>query len=113
MCARSIVALGLVGVGFIACTNEAATGPQPVTDGPGFFDRAWPDDRRMVDGHPDLSDFPGLDEYELVASYAATADILDGFGTSSPLYQQFAAPLDLAELPDAATSRTARGILMG
>lgn len=89
----------------VGCT-EFGAGPRPIIDGPGFFDRPWPDDRRMVDGHPDFSGFPGVDEYPLIEDYVAQADKIDGFGPASPLYLRFKSALEVPALPDPATSMT-------
>lgn len=70
-----------------------------MVDGDGFFDKPFPSDARLVDGHPDLSDFPGAGQYPLVDAYLATGAEIDGFGNNSPLYVRFAAPIDEALLP--------------
>lgn len=79
---------------------QIGVGPRPVVDGPGFFDRPWPSDTRLVDGRPDLTGYPGAEEYSLVADYAAQAALLDGFGTASPIYLQLDGALAVTELPE-------------
>lgn len=60
----------------------------------------------MVDGHPDVSDFPGAGDFPLVDAYLAAADQIDGFGTNAPMYVRFAAPIDPALLPTPEASVT-------
>lgn len=83
----------------VGCSGFTSTGALPMVSGPGFFDRPFPSAERMVDGRPDLSDFPGQDDYPIIAAYTATADQLDGFGTNAPLYVRFEEPVDTALLP--------------
>lgn len=87
----------------LACA-PGGDGPRPVVAGPGFFDRPFPSDTRMVAGHPDLSDFPLQDEIPLLQRYTAQAPVLGGFGLASPMWVQFEGPLDLAALPTPAQS---------
>ncbi len=75
-----------------------------VLEGDGFFDHPWPDDRRRVNGQPELSDFPQADSQELIGKYLAMGEQLDGFGTNSPIYLRFAREPDLGALPDPARS---------
>jgi hypothetical protein len=83
-----------------ACSGAGAPeGALPMLDGPDFFDRPFPSDSRMVDGHPDVSGFPGEGEFPLVDSYLAAASEIDGFGTSSPFYLRFETPIDTSVLP--------------
>jgi hypothetical protein len=88
-----------------ACTPDGI-GPTPMLEGPGFFDRPFPGDARMVDGHPDLHDFPLQDEITLLADYVAQAPLLDGFGLASPIWIRFDGPLDTTLLPTPAQSVT-------
>lgn len=83
----------------VACSGVTSTGAMPMVSGPEFFDRPFPSVERMVDGHPDLSDFPGQDDYPIIGAYASTADQLDGFGTNAPLYVRFEEAIDPAYLP--------------
>ncbi|MEC8424101.1 MAG: hypothetical protein VX000_10010, partial [Myxococcota bacterium] len=87
----------------MACT-PAGDGPRPVISGPGFFDRPFPSDTRLVDGHPDLRDFPLQEEITLLQRYTAQAPALSGFGLASPLWVQFDGPLDVSRLPTPAQS---------
>ena len=97
-CARSLGPL--LGVLVAAGCTSWPDAPRPIVHGPGFFDRPFPDDRRLVHGHPDLSDFPRLDEVPLLAQYTEEATRMDGFGTHSPLYLRFDRALDTDLLPD-------------
>ncbi|MDP2311835.1 MAG: hypothetical protein Q8P41_02950 [Pseudomonadota bacterium] len=83
----------------VGCTSATGDGVAPILEGPGFFDRPFPSDSRRVDGHPDLSEFPGAGDYPLVDSYLDAADKIDGFGTNAPLYVRFEAPIDTSLLP--------------
>ena len=87
-----------------ACVQSAPDGALPVVTGPAFFDRPWPSDARLLNGHPDLSDFPRQGQYPLVDAYLASAYELDGFGTNSPVYVQFETPIDTTLLPSPSAS---------
>jgi hypothetical protein len=89
-----------------ACTPSSGSGVDPVLEGPEFFDRPWPSDARLVDGHPDFSGFPRQGQYPLVDAYFAAAYELDGFGTNSPVYVRFAETMDTTLLPTAEESTT-------
>lgn len=89
----------------LACA-PGGDGPRPVVAGPGFFDRPFPSDTRMVSGHPDLSDFPLQEEIPLLQRYTEQAPMLDGFGLASPMWVQFEGPLELSALPTPAQSVT-------
>lgn len=89
----------------LACA-DGGRGPRPVLDGDGFFGAPFPSDLRTVDGHPDMTGFPGRDEYELVELYSSDIETLDGFGTNAPVWIPFDGALDTAALPDPATSAT-------
>jgi hypothetical protein len=86
----------LVGCG----AGAPSDGGAPMVDGPGFFDRPFPSDARTVDGHPDLTGFPG-EGVPLVDAYLAASASLDGFGTNSPIYVRFDGPVPVAALPSA------------
>ncbi len=75
-------------------------------EGEGFFDRPFPSDDRIVDGHLDFSGFPTSGGGGLVDAYLAAGEALTGAGTSSPIYLRFTEPLDTAWIPDAAHSMT-------
>ncbi len=79
-------------------------GATPIVSGPGFFDRPFPSDARMVDGHPDYSGFPEIDRQPMLAAYAATAESLDGFGTNAPIYVRFEDDFNPDDLPTATAS---------
>jgi pimeloyl-ACP methyl ester carboxylesterase len=70
-----------------------------MVEGPGFFDRPFPSSSRMVDGHPDVSGFPGEGGFPIVDAYLGAAAAIDGFGNNSPLYVRFEAPIDPELLP--------------
>ena len=84
---------------YLSACSPWPDAPQPLVDGPGFFDRPFPDDRRLVAGAVDLSDFPRQDEVPLLTQYADEATRLDGFGINSPLYVRFDRPLNTDLLP--------------
>ena len=85
-------------LGFAAACSPWPAAPRPMVDGPGFFDRPFPDDRRRLAGRPDLSGFH-TDEVSLVADYALEAESPDGFGLQSPLYIRFDGDLRTSLLP--------------
>jgi predicted esterase len=95
-----------------ACTSVSSGGAAPILDGPDFFDRPFPSDVRRVDGHPDVSDFPGAGDYPLVDAYLNAATQIDGFGTNSPMYVRFAAPIDTTLLPSPEASLTLESPVM-
>lgn len=83
----------------LACADPSYDGATPMMDGDGFFDRPFPSDSRMIDGHPDLSEFPEHDSNALIQSYLLVATQLDGWGNNSPLYVRFEDELDTSLLP--------------
>lgn len=88
-----------------ACADpSAAGGTVLVLDGPGFFDRPWPSDERTRAGRLDLDGFPQAGTNGLIDLYLAAGEGLRGFGTNSPIYVRFEAPIDLADLPSPADS---------
>lgn len=95
-----------------ACTSSPGGGVAPILDGPDFFDRPFPSDTRRVDGHPDVSEFPGAGDYPLVDAYLEAANQIDGFGTNAPMYVRFAAPIDTTLLPSAEESLTLESPVM-
>ena len=89
--------------------------PVPSTQGDGFFDRPWPDDRRLTaEGTLDLSDFPNRGEYELLEKFLDVAESLDGFGTNSPIYVHFPKKIrtDRLPTPEASLDPSASVILL-
>ncbi|MEL6343502.1 MAG: hypothetical protein AAFV53_10235 [Myxococcota bacterium] len=70
-----------------------------MTDGDGFYDRPWPDDRRTIDGRPDLEGFSPVGDNPLVNDFIAFAESLDGFGNNTPIYLRFDGPIDRDRLP--------------
>ena len=90
----------------LGCASPSDGGVAAIVEGPEFFDSPFPSDARRVDGHPDMTGFPGEGDYPLVDAYLAAADQIDGFGTNAPIYVRFAAPLELSLLPTPAASRT-------
>lgn len=89
---RTVLLMTLAGCGSLF-------GPRPIVEGDGFFDRPFPDDRRRVNGHPDLRSFPHIKDVGLLQKYVAEAERLDGFGIHSPLHLRFDGPLNLRALP--------------
>lgn len=81
----------------LACSE--LDGPQPMVSGSGFLDRPWPDDRRTIDGRPDLSDFPHRGDYELLDAFVDLAEQIEGFATNGTSYIQFDGPVNTARLP--------------
>ncbi len=87
-----------------ACAPQVSGGVRPILDGPDFFDRPFPSDARLLDGHPDVRDFPGAGDSLMVDAYLGAAATIDGFGTNSPIYVRFAQPIDPSLLPSPAAS---------
>ncbi|MFN7142803.1 MAG: hypothetical protein ACK4YP_03440, partial [Myxococcota bacterium] len=88
----------------VGCLSGPVAGVAPIVEGPGFFDRPFPSDARRVDGHPDVSDFPGEGGFPIVDAYLAAAGDIDGFGTNAPIYVRFESPIDTSLLPSPAAS---------
>lgn len=83
-----------------ACaTSVSYSGTKVILEGEGFWDRPFPSDTRLVDGHPDLTGFPGGGEMPIFDTYLASGPLLDGWGTNSPIYVRFAEAISAAELP--------------
>jgi len=79
--------LSLVFCSFLlASCTEIGGQPSLILDGDDFFGRPWPDDMRTQNGHPDMDGFPQLGEIELIDTYMASIESLDGFGTNAPIY---------------------------
>ncbi len=88
-----------------ACTPSDRPVPLYAETPVGFFDAPWPSDaRRDADGTLALGGFPNPLNSVLVRNYLATAEELDGFGTTSPIYVPFDGPLDVERLPSPAAS---------
>ena len=105
---NACIGVGCIGIG----CSPWPDAPRPIVHGKNFFDAPFPDDRRLQEGHPDLSAFPFVDELDIIADYTAEASKLDGFGTQSPIYLRFDRPLPLDQLPDPAESCTPGSPLM-
>jgi alpha-beta hydrolase superfamily lysophospholipase len=90
-----------------ACTESFpdGDGPLPGWDADGaFFDAPFPDDRRRdEDGTVSFAGFPNP-AVTLVTDYLERAEQLQGFGTASPVYLPFDAPLDPDRLPSPSDS---------
>ena len=69
----------------VGCAGPADL-PTLQIKGPEFFDHPWPSDRRLSDGSPDMTAFPGTEEFGLVGEYMTKLETLDGFGTNSPIF---------------------------
>lgn len=102
----------LVPLLLVGCGPLLGVGPRPIVEGPGFYDRPFPDDRRTVSGAPDLSGYPHLDDTPLLQAYIDEASRLDGFGTTSPIHLRFDGPLDPDRLPSMQESCTARSSVL-
>jgi pimeloyl-ACP methyl ester carboxylesterase len=88
-----------------ACTTPTSyTGTLPILTGEGFWDRPFPSDTRLVDGHPDFSGFPGSGGMPIFDTYLALGPLLDGWGTNSPIFMRFAEVLDEEDFPTPAES---------
>jgi len=98
----ALVALG-------ASCAPASDLPELRINGPDFFDYPWPSDRRVVDGQPEMTGFPGTAEFDLVATYMTRIEALDGFGTNSPIY--FRVDGHAPSLPAPADTTTAQAPL--
>ena len=84
--------------------------PHVVEDGTGFFGAPWPDDRRTLDGRPDLAGFPLRDEIAIIDDYASQIEDLTGFGTNAPVFVPLSGPLE--ELPNAKQTADADAPIM-
>lgn len=84
-----------------ACVDSGPLegGVAPILVGEGFWDTPFPADSRLVNGHPDLSAFPGATTVPIFEAYIALAATLDGWGTNSPIYLRFAEPPDMEAFP--------------
>ena len=86
----------------LGCTSPLR--PTPLTAGEGFFDRPWPDDRRTLDGRPDLSDYPHRGQYDLLDRFIEVAEEIEGFATNGTTYVRFERPLNTELLPSSSGS---------
>lgn len=99
----------------LAGCGEAASsgaGALPVIEGSAFFDRPFPADDRVVDGHPDLQGFPHQGEYALMDAYLNVDGELDGFGNNSPIWVRFESPIDPTLLPTPEASLDPNGVFV-
>jgi hypothetical protein len=62
-----------------------------------FYALPFPSDIRVVDGHPDMRDFPRPSR--LLGSYADAVATLDGFGLNAPIHVRFSDAIDVRSLP--------------
>jgi predicted esterase len=88
-----------------ACTSASGTQAMFAVETPGddFYALPFPNDiHRKADGSLDLSLFPT--NSQLVDSYRAAAETLDGFSLNGAISSRFTAALDPASLPDPAGS---------
>ncbi len=88
-------------VGLAGC-GAPGNGPRPLNDLDGdFFDAPWPSDlRRSSAGGLDMSGFPNVEDYPLLADYAAAIEErVGGAGNNAPIYLRFQGPLDTSLLP--------------
>lgn len=71
-----------------------------ITSEEAFFDLPFPNDlRRSADGRLTLAHFPNPSKVELLDRYVEAASELRGFGTTTPVYFRFAAPVKTSTLP--------------
>jgi hypothetical protein len=84
---NSLWTIGALGALLSGCAPDSSA-PALRIKGPDFFDQPWPSDLRTIDGHPDMTGFPGTAEYALVDNYISRIETLDGFGTNSPIFLQ-------------------------
>ena len=83
-------------------------GTTPTTATPAeFYNLPFPSDIRLTaDHHLDLTGWPA--RTPIVQTYVAAAEAqLDGFGTNSTIFTRLNGAIDVASLPDPATSQTA------
>ncbi|MEZ4445577.1 MAG: hypothetical protein R3B72_41260 [Polyangiaceae bacterium] len=58
--------------------------------GEGFFRAPWPSElRRLPDGRPDLTGFPGHDHFAVAPFFAEAQREIEGFGVSPTIYLRF------------------------
>lgn len=92
----------------LACEADPVAPPTggvaPILQGEGYWDRPFPSDERLVDGHLDLQGFPGADTVPIFERYIALAPQLQGWGTNSPIYIRFSEEPDAASFPTPADS---------
>ncbi len=87
---------------WIACTNLPST--QVRRDKGQFFTHPWPSNTRLLDGRPDISDFPNPTENPLIDRFIEEGLKLDGFGTNSPIYFPLNGSVEIELLPSASES---------
>jgi len=95
----------LIGLLIGACDSPSGTQAMFAVEQPGddYYALPFPNDiHRKADGSLDLSLFPT--NSQLVDSYRAAAETLDGFSMNAAISSRFTAALDPASLPDPAGS---------
>ena len=97
----------VLALGLLAGCSDSASGTQALfaVEKPGddFYALPFPNDiHRKADGSLDLSLFPT--NSQLVDSYRAAAETLDGFSLNAAISSRFTAAIDPASLPDPAGS---------
>lgn len=104
----SLLSMSLGSALLHGCAESSSDAPLPSLEGEGFFDQPWPSDLRTDgQGHADLQGFPGQSQVDLLVTYSALAETIEGFGNNSPIYFRFLDPIDLTLLPDPASSTLA------
>lgn len=88
----------------LSCTEEKGIGPQGKFNPfyqDDFYSFPFPNDfRRKENGMIDMAGYPIPEDISLIGSYSAyTERVLNGFGTNSPVYFTFTAPIDTTTLP--------------
>ena len=78
---NSLWTIGALGALLAGCAPDSSA-PALRIKGPDFFDQPWPSDLRTIDGHPDMTGFPGTAEYDLVDNYISRIVAMDGFVTN-------------------------------
>ena len=65
----------------------------PLSEQGQFFDRPFPSDLRLVEGHPNLAAYPNPDGIKLLADLVPLGEGRPGFSTNMASYFRFTAPL--------------------
>jgi hypothetical protein len=81
-----------------ACNSDIVPTVKLTPDDGSFFSRPWPSDTRLLDGRPDVSNWPSRVNNPLIDSFLEEVKKLDGFGTNSPIYFQLDGEPDLSLL---------------
>ena len=101
---KRVQAIGLL-LAFVGCSDSSGTTALFAVETPGddFYALPFPNDiHRHADGSLDLSLFPT--NSELLETYRAAAETLDGFSMNASISSRFSAALDPTSLPDPAGS---------